>query len=509
MRALAAWTTAGRRQPQRQLRNPFAVCMLAAPVLLAWWIAPRQAFGETPHGVPNIVVVLADDLGYGDLGCYGHSILKTPHLDRLARQGVRFTDCYAAAANCSPARAGLMTGRTPYRCGIHSWIPMHSPMHLKRSEVTIAALLRESGYATCHVGKWHLCGKFNSNEQPQPPDHGFDYWFSTQNNALPNHRHPDNFVRNGKPAGKLNGYSADLVADEAIRWLNEVREPRKPFFLFVCLHEPHEPIATADKYQELYAKLDQASQRRHHGNITQMDAACGKLLAELDRLELSESTFLFFTSDNGPAMTSRHPHGSAGPLRAKKGHVYEGGIRVPGILRWPGHTKAGTVCDEPVSGVDVLPTLCEIAGIAPPRGRPLDGASFLPVLEDKPIHRTKPLYWQFNFARSNPKVALRDGDWKVLATLTGPELKPTGHILPGTMNTLKRAELDRFELYNLAADIAETNDLAEEEPQRLAEMSAKLKRMYREVREESPTWPAWEWPRYEAKRIEWAGEKNR
>ena len=166
---------------------------------------------------PNFLVVLADDLGYGDLGCYGNEAVHTPHLDRLAAEGLRFTDCYAAAANCSPSRAGLMTGRTPWRLGIHNWIPMLSPMHLQASETTIATLLRDAGYATCHTGKWHLNGMFNLTGQPQPNDHGFDHWFSVQNNALPNHRNPYNFVRNGIPVGPLEGYSSGLVTDEAVR----------------------------------------------------------------------------------------------------------------------------------------------------------------------------------------------------------------------------------------------------------------------------------------------------
>ena len=146
---------------------------------------------------PNIVVLLCDDLGYGDLGCYGHPHIETPNLDRLAGEGLTLTDCYAAAPVCSPSRAGILTGRTPYRCGVYDWIPANNPMHLEQEEVTVAALLRDGGYATCHVGKWHCNGKFNSPEQPQPDDHGFEYWCSTQNNAQPTHHNPINFVRNG------------------------------------------------------------------------------------------------------------------------------------------------------------------------------------------------------------------------------------------------------------------------------------------------------------------------
>ncbi|MBW3600736.1 MAG: sulfatase-like hydrolase/transferase, partial [Planctomycetes bacterium] len=350
--------------------------------LLAMAVSGTRASAEPP---PNFLVVLADDLGFGDLGCYGHPVIQTPNLDRFAAEGLRLTDCYAASANCSPARTGLMTGRTPYRCGIHNWIPMFSPMHVRAEEVTIATLLRRAGYKTCHVGKWHLNGRFNLPGQPQPNDHGFDHWFSTQNNALPSHRDPDNFVRNAEPVGRLEGYSAPLVAAEAIRWLREVRDPEKPFFLFVCFHEPHEPIATDARFAALYPSPDDPTLSAHHGNVTQMDDAFGRLMTAIDELGLRDDTLAFFTSDNGPAITRAHPHGSAGPLREKKGHVYEGGIRVPGLLRWPGKTKAGSESSEPVSGVDLLPTLCEIAGIRPPADRNLDGASFLPIFDGEPI----------------------------------------------------------------------------------------------------------------------------
>ena len=171
---------------------------------------------------PNIVLVLADDLGYGDLACFGANDVQTPHLDRFASEGLRFTSCYAGHANCSPSRTALMTGRTPTRVGVRNWIPEDSPVHVRRSEITIAKLLQQSGYATCQSGKWHMNGEFNQPTQPQPGDHGFDHWFSTQNNAYPNHRNPDNFVRNGKEVGKLEGYAAHLVADEALRWLDGI-----------------------------------------------------------------------------------------------------------------------------------------------------------------------------------------------------------------------------------------------------------------------------------------------
>ncbi|MCP5541055.1 MAG: sulfatase-like hydrolase/transferase [Akkermansiaceae bacterium] len=451
----------------------------------------------------NFLVVLADDLGYGDLGCYGNTEVRTPHLDRFAAEGVRFTDYYAPAANCSPSRAGLMTGRTPWRIGIHNWIPMLSPMHVRESEITVATLLRNAGYATCHTGKWHLNGAFNLPGQPQPSDHGFDHWFSIQNNALPNHRNPWNFVRNGVPVGPLEGYSADLVSAEAIEWLRHGRDPAKPFFQFVCFSEPHEPVATDERFTRQYARFEDPSQRALFGNITQMDAAFGRLMAELDSLGLRDNTLVFFTSDNGPAITAKHPYGSTGPLRDKKGAVWEGGIRVPGILRWPGHTEAGAENTEPVCGVDVLPTLCAVAGIEPPKDRRLDGASWLPLLSGKPIERTTPLYWHFIRAKSDVKVAIREGDWKLVARIDQPDLKPAADITEEEIRIYQTAELTGFELFNLRDDIGETKDLSREETARYEGMKEALLKKYHEVREESPVWPAWEWPRYEGHRIVW------
>ncbi len=475
---------------------PFLV--FAVIFLLTEFPTPSEAWEKKP----NFVLVLADDLGYGDLGCYGNKVIKTPFIDNFAKNGLRLTNCYSAGANCSPSRAGLMTGRTPTRVGIHNWIPMLSPMHLREREVTIATLLRNAGYDTCHVGKWHLNGRFNLEGQPQPNDHGFNYWFSTQNNALPNHHNPDNFVRNGKEVGKLKGYSSELVVNEAINWLAKKRDRKKPFFLFVCFHEPHEPIASAEKFSRIY-KFQDPSKVAHHGNITQMDFAFGRLLQALDRMNLDDNTIVFLTSDNGPAITRIHPHGSSGPLRAKKGHLYEGGIRVPGILSWRSKIKPGQTSEEPVSGVDVLPTFCAVAGIPLAKNRKIDGASILPILEAKKIDRSVPLYWHFNAARSAPKVAMRKGDWMLLAELTGPQIKPGGGIRAGDQKALHSAELKSFELYNLRNDIGQQNNLATKELVLLKQLSQQMRNLYREVRDDSPTWPAWTWPRHESKRIIW------
>ncbi|MBM3333071.1 sulfatase-like hydrolase/transferase [Candidatus Sumerlaeota bacterium] len=426
---------------------------------------------RTPGKRANFVVILCDDLGYGDLGCYGHPVIKTPRLDKLASEGIKLTDCHSSAPVCSPSRIGMLTGRTPHRLGIDDWIPQDSPIHLKRSEITVAALLRKAGYATCHSGKWHCAGTLDGS-QPTPGDHGFDHWFSTQNNAAPSHRNPTNFVRNGKRVGPLEGYSSPLIVGEAIEWLRGLK-PGQPFALFVWFHSPHEPVATAERFVAMYPKADNADQAEYFGNVTQMDQEVGRLMDELDKMGHRDDTLVLFTSDNGPETLNRYrgaqrSYGSPGPLRGMKLHLYEGGTRVPGIVRWPGRAKAGVVSDEPVNNTDALPTLCEIAGVEPPRDRIIDGASILPILEGKKIERQIPLYWQYDIAIGDPKVTMRQGDWKILA----------------------HKGLAKFELYNLRDDLVEKNDLSQQEPQRLKDMSETLVALHEQIRKEAPTWPA-------------------
>ncbi|MCH2602617.1 MAG: sulfatase-like hydrolase/transferase [Pedosphaera sp.] len=277
-------------------------CLLMAFV----WSAVLSA-KDSKDSRPNFVVILCDDLGYGDLACYGHPHIKTPHLDKLATQGMRLTSCYAAAPVCSPSRAGMLTGRTPNRSGVYNWIPGNHVMHLRKDEVTVAGILKASGYDTAHVGKWHCNGKFNSPAQPQPGDHGFNHWFATQNNAAPSHKNPRNFVRNGKSVGPMEGYACQLVVDEGVDWLRNGRDKQKPFFLFTCFHEPHEPVASPGKMTAGYSEVARNKlEAEYFANVENMDAAVGKLMAALDELKLADNTLVFFTSDNGPETLRRY-----------------------------------------------------------------------------------------------------------------------------------------------------------------------------------------------------------
>lgn len=422
------------------------------------------------------MLFLADDLGWGDLACYGNKVIRTPNLDKFATQGIRYTQFYAASAFCSPSRSAIQTGRTPYRNGVFTWLPEDQDIHLRTSEITIARLLHDRGYETMHSGKWHLNGYFNDPRHPQPSDHGYDWWFATQNNAAPNHKNPTNFVRNGKAVGPLEGFSAPLVVDEAITWLKDKHDPKKPFFMTVWTHEPHLPIESDPKFQEPYQVLDDPDLRQHHGNVTQLDFAFGKLMMALDEMKLADDTFVVFTSDNGPeGMNDRkgRTRGSTGGFRGRKRSVYEGGIRVPGMVRWPGHVPAGKTCDIPIVGTDIFNTVCEVTGTEPPKDRVLDGVSFAPTFAGTTPQRPIPFYWRCYIAPEKVQTAMRVGDWKILAA----------------------EDLSYFELYNVAQDPHEERELSSAEPERFAKMQAQLRKLNAEIEVEGPDW----WREYEAR----------
>ena len=456
---------------------------------------------------PNFLVVLCDDLGWGDIAANGHPHIRTPHLDRLAADGIRFTSCYSAAAVCSPSRVGLLTGRNPNRAGVYDWIPAAQErgaqeqsrhlVHLRKSELTLPRLLQQAGYATALSGKWHGNSRFNDAAQPQPGDAGFDHWFATQNNAAPSHENPANFVRNGQPVGPQTGYSCQLVAREAIGWLEgqRARQPAKPFMLYVAFHEPHEPVASPPdlvaRYRDVARDADEA---QYFANVENMDRALGELLAALERLKLADNTLVFFSSDNGPETLRRYPgarrsYGTPGPLRGMKLWTAEGGVRVPGILRWPAQVKAGQVSAEPVSSLDLLPTFCALAGAKIPTGHALDGADLRPALQGRAIARTQPLLWVYFNALNEQRVALRHGPWKILARIDGGNTPRFTNITTAVAAQVRAAQLTDFSLFHLPDDVGESRDLSSEQPERLAEMKAKVEAGYRELAATMHVWP--------------------
>ena len=470
------------------------------------WVKPPQ---------PHVLVILCDDLGYGDLGCYGHPHIQTPHLDRLAASGLLLTSCYSAAPVCSPSRVGLLTGRSPNRAGVYDWISpgvegnsradAREQVHLRRAETTLPGLLQSAGYRTVLSGKWHCNSRFNDPAQPQPGEAGFEHWFATQNNAKPTHEDPVNFVRNGEPVGALEGYSCQLVVDEIVSWLDRKyfalpadpaakRPKRDPLFLYCAFHEPHEPVASpaplVAQYRGVARNEDEAE---YFANVANVDDAVGRLLRALDQRGILDNTLVFFTSDNGPETLDRYrtanrSYGRPGPLRGMKLHTHEAGSRVAGILSWDGWIKPGQTSDLPVSSLDLLPTLAALAGATIPPELLLDGGNFLSVLEDQPVERARPLFWFYYNAINEARVAMRDGDWKCLARLDGGQFSKLQNLTPITAAELRKARLTDFEIYHLGDDPSETTDLAGEITPQTEYLKNRLRALHESVVEDAVVW---------------------
>ena len=307
------------------------------------------ALAAEPASRSNLLLIYVDDLGYGDLGSYGHPVLQTPNLDRLAEQGVRLTNYYAPSALCSPSRAALLTGRHPYRTGIQSWIPAGTGIYLRDRELTLAELLRAEGYGTALVGKWHLNSDLGSPTEPQPNDQGFDYFYGHNAFQTPTNRNPDNLYRNREKLPVQEGYTAQLYVEEAMNWL-EARADDGPFFLMLSMAEPHTPIENPPAFNARYAEHTQGpvvpipsglaaapkalliprGPGEYYANISYLDHQLGRLLAYLEKRGLRESTLIVFASDNGPVTDDWlnwyevNAYGATGGYRGRKHYLYEG-----------------------------------------------------------------------------------------------------------------------------------------------------------------------------------------
>ena len=410
---------------------------------------------------PNVVFILADDLGYGDLASYGHRHIQTPNLDKLADEGIKLTNFYSPSPLCSPSRAGFLTGRTPYRTGIQSWIPEGKDIYLHQQERTIATILKEQNYQTFLAGKWHLNGGLHDLKHAQPNDHGFDKWLALHAFALPNHKNPDNFFEDGKALGEVEGFSAQIAVDKAIDYI-EGRDERKPFFLFLPMAEVHSEIASPDEYNAKYSAftdgeidLDNLVDRgpgEYYANVTYMDAQIGRLLEKLNDLNLTENTIVIFTSDNGPVTNDWrrwwevNMYGETGGLRGRKADLYEGGLRVPCIIRYPNHIVPGSLSDEPTHGYDILPTICSLLDIPAATDRAIDGVDMSPIFDNQSLERKEPLFWAFQTrAGDAPEgylYAVRDGKWKMMSD----------------------EKVEKRLLYNLETDPYETKELSQKYP---------------------------------------------
>jgi arylsulfatase A len=430
---------------------------------------------------PNVVILLADDLGYKDVGCYGGPV-KTPAIDQLAREGVRFTDFYSGCAVCSPSRATLLTGRHHIRTGVYSWIHDEGQnSHLLLNERTIAEILKDRGYSTAHIGKWHLGLPTKNRSKPTPSHHGFDYWFTTWNNASPSHKNPNNFIRNGQAVGPLEGYSCQLVADEAIDWLDNHRHPKAPFFLNLWFHEPHAPIAAPDKIVSTYGELkDRAAV--YSGTIDNTDRAISRVVEKLNQMGVRENTLIIYVSDNGSYRDDR-----VGNLRGKKGSNWDGGIRVPGIFSWPAVIPKNRVEKQPAGLVDILPTLCGLLKLEVPQDRMIDGSDLSPLLRGKPdsFKRHQPMFWHLQ--KSRPIVAMRDGDFSLVAN-PDYEIPTTNMFQERWIPKVKDGGYKDFQLFDLSKDPGQTQNIASENPELLKKLKAKLLEINQSITAEGADW---------------------
>nr|WP_299385889.1 sulfatase-like hydrolase/transferase [Allomuricauda sp.] len=436
----------------------------------------KSAADQNPTTPPNIILIMTDDQGWGDTGYNGHPFLKTPNLDDMAANGVVFNRFYAASAVCSPTRGSVMTGRHPLRYGICT----ANCGHIKTEEITLAEMVKEKGYTTGHFGKWHLGtltrdtldanrgGKPENYAHYAPPsDHGFDTYFVTES-KVPTW---DPMITPPRSAGgvspkltvgepfqtfywsgpgmieteNLEGDDSRVIMDRVIPFVEEAAQQEQPFLSVVWFHSPHLPVLTGDSYRKPYHELSE-DQQQYYGTLTAMDEQIGRLRNKLKELGISDNTILFFTSDNGPegkAALGRTQGGTKG-LKGRKRSLYEGGIRVPGIMEWSGNVPQGKTLETPCFTSDYFPTIANLLGIDTAKyNRPFDGMDLMPLIEGEQEKRNKNLAFRFN-----NQAAL------------------IGH----TYKIYSRDDGNSFELYNLNEDPSESVDLAESQPGQLKEM---------------------------------------
>jgi len=442
--------------------------------------AAQLRSGEATGEKLNFVFILVDDLGWMDTGCYGSKFYETPNIDRLASQGMRFTDGYAACAVCSPTRAAVMTGRYPARLGVTDWIRSRfqggeipekkknpteyvagkdrkllcppNALWMELEEITIAEALKPAGYTSCHIGKWHL-----GADDWYPDRQGFDFNIGGCDFGQPP-SYFDPYSRNRQGSiptlsPRRDGeYLTDREADEAVNFIRSHKD--KPFFLYMAHYAVHTPIQGKEDVVAKYKAKEPTDQNNptYAAMIESVDDAVGKIISAIDELGIAEKTIVFFTSDNGGLMGIT----SNTPLRAGKGYPYEGGIREPLIVRWPKVIEAGTVSGEPVTSVDYFPTICEAAGVPLPQDRAIDGVSLLGHLKSNGADKLDrgAIFWHFPHYRGKilPYSIVRADDWKLI----------------------KRYEGKIFELFNLKDDLSEETDLSENMPEKVKELDATL-----------------------------------
>ena len=449
---------------------------LASGLVVAFVLCASNAPGaSTQARSPNILLIVTDDMGYGDIGLHGSRDIPTPNIDALMRGGTRFTDAYVTGPYCSPTRAGLLTGRYPQRFG-HEFNaagrPMMSEFGLPLTEATLADRLKSAGYRTALFGKWHLGGA----ERFHPQSRGFDEFYGFLGGA---HSYTavgadtgNPLMEGRKPAAEVT-YLTDVLADRAVEFIQ--RKATAPFFLYLAFNAVHTPMQATDTYLSRFPKIADPQRKTYAAMLSAMDDAIGKAMQALRAQGLEENTLVVFLNDNGgPTMAGTTINGSSNaPLRGSKRQTWEGGIRVPFAVQWKGRIPAGAVDRRPIIQLDVLPTVLAAAGIPLDAAWKLDGVNLLPFLTGSNMGRPHDvLYW-----RLGHHMAIRAGDWKLVRTSDGP-------IRPGIYDSAD--SIADAELYNLATDISESKNLAASEPARVRELGAAWLRWNKELA--TPLW---------------------
>lgn len=450
---------------------------------ICWLLVSFLAIALLPiaHGAkPNVVVFLADDLGWTGLGCFGSDLYETPNLDALAASGMRFTHAYAACTVCSPTRASVMTGMYPARLRLtdfiagqnRSWAKMRIPDWTKQLEprhVTIAEALKEAGYKTGHVGKWHLNGRGSDAADTAPTRQGFDFTVSRPSGTR------GYFLPKQTTSKAGTGYLTDWLTDRACEFVDESKDG--PFFLYFAYNVPHTPIqGRQDLVEYFQGKVDPNAVHKnptYAAMVASLDESVGRVLERIDQHGLSDDTLVIFTSDNG-GLTQRYGKHDGFtknlPLRRGKGSAYEGGVRVPTIVRLPGVTAAGSVCDQPIMTIDYYPTLLEVTG-APGdvnHNRSIDGESITPLLNDPAAQLQRKLFWHYphyHAGGDGPYSAVRDGKYRLI----------------------QFHEDNSVRLYDLGNDVGEQNDLSEALPDKTSALLSSLHRWRESVAAQMPT----------------------
>lgn len=469
----ATYSPMNHNLPDPQLPRLVALLFAASAVALSM-DSGQEGLCADSRSAPNIVLLLADDLGCADVGFMGSKDLRTPHLDKLARSGAILHSHYVQPV-CSPTRAALMTGRYAVHTGVYTVVRPGAPWGLPLAERTLAQALRAAGYETAITGKWHL-GEFQTAYQPTQRgfDHQYGHWFG----ALDYYTHirdgKHDWHRDDQPC-RDEGYSTHLVAKEACRIIRE-KQPAKPLFLYMPFNAVHGPHQVPDSYTAAFPDLS-GVRKTYAGMVAAMDEAIGQVVAALQEKGLRENTLIVFSSDNGGPNPGHVTDN--GPLRAGKGTIYEGGVRVCAFACWPGRIPAGQVIKEPIHAVDWYPTLVKLAGGSLEQKLPLDGRDIWPVLTEgaKSPHKALLLC-----GTRPPQAAVRMGDWKLLVgggETASDEPVPSAGKGKGKRAGKKADQPHGVQLFNLASDLGEKENLADKQPEKVRELRAQLDELYR------------------------------